>query len=167
MGLSAEEFGERYDSCIMQERIEFDEQYPGQGQAGFYASCQNGEYLIWQLSQLPEEVLSLYKLQLAEIARRAANRACGYVAAADTSVDITTAVEYSKAANRAANRAADRATTTEVAFLDTDRTTTYAVAAAGNSIDVCNVAACAEARQEELQKQAKDIHELIPAWPGE
>ena len=167
MGLSAEEFGRRYVSCIMQERAEFDRLYPGKGQAGFYTSCQNGEYLIWQLRQLPWKVLSLYRLQLAEIARRAANRACGYVAAADTSADIPTAVKYLTDAKRAANRAADLATKTADAFLNTDRATSFAVAAAGNSIDVCNVAACAEARQKELQMQADDVHELIPVWPGE
>ena len=62
--------------------MQFDRDNPGLGQAGFYAACKNGEYLIWQLRQLPWEVLKPYRGHLSEIAERAAKRTMEYAAVA-------------------------------------------------------------------------------------
>ena len=90
MSISAYDFGKKHDSCILHERKEFDEQNPGQGQAGFYASCQNGNYLLWQLCRVPEEQLLPHMAALAEIAKRAAKRAGGYAATYYTAANYTT-----------------------------------------------------------------------------
>ena len=152
MTLSATEFGKRHCSCIMQDRIEFDEQYPGKGQAGFYASCQNGSYLLWQLCRVPEEQLLPHVAHLAEIAKRAAKRAEGYA----TSTDAY-AYAYAHATDDYA----------VVYVVCAAATATHYAASCAALAKAANPAEADAARQKERQLQANDIHELIPAWPGE
>ena len=149
---TAYEFGKKHDSCILHEREEFDRLYPGAGQSGFYAACQDGEYLIWQLRKLSENQLMPYKAQLAEIAKRAAKRAEGYA----TSTDAY-AYAYAHATDDYA----------VVYVVCAAATATHYAASCAALAKAANPAEADAARQKERQLQANDIHELIPAWPGE
>ena len=157
MGQSATAFGKRHGSCILGERMQFDRANPGAGQAGFYEACQNGEYLLWQLYKLPGKVLNLYRKQYVEIARRAAKRAAEYAA---TATDAEAAA-YAGVAEAFASRAARPKYVTFAAAA------TRATEAAAFAAEAAAAAAAMNAaRHKELQRQADDIHQLIPVWPG-
>ena len=154
MTQSAYEFGVKHKSCILEERKEFDRLHPGQGQAGFYAACQNSVHLLWQLYKLPGKVLNLYRKQYIEIARRAAKRAEEYAA---TSTDTKAAKYAGDAASFYSRAARPKYVISTTAVTRATDAAAYAAAAATDSV---------AAWQKELELQAADIHELIPVWPG-
>lgn len=143
---TATQFGKLHLAPNMQERIKFDNENPGAGQAGYYLADQNGQSLLWQLRRLSEEQLSPYKEQFAIIAKRAARRAFKY----------PNIVAYANTVGYAGSVA-------------TATTATNAIESA--SCAVSCAAACATeidgSQLKELMAQAEDIKELIPFWPGE
>lgn len=180
MGQSAYDFGQQHRSCILEERKEFDRLNPGAGQSGFYTACQNGEYLLWQLAQLPNEVLAPYRVQITKIVNKAVKRAGKYAAeaasyAAYTTASVTTvdadAVDATYAAEVSeVSDIVNGAAAAVAAFAAAARNAAnvfYAYAYAAAAVRAAAAAATASERQAELQQQADDIHMLIPTWPGE
>ena len=161
---SAYKFGQQHNSCILDERKEFDRLNPGAGQAGFYEACKNGRHLLWQLRKLSEEQLKPYRASLVEVARRAAARAREW-ASMTIVYDIVDADSYADyAAMDAANaaNAAEKAAEGDSVFF-VARETTHAALWAGQAAAFSG----GRSRQrKELELQAADIHELIQVWPG-
>ena len=175
---SAYDFGQQHNSCILKERKEFDRLNPDAGQSGFYATCQDGSYLLWQLAQLSDEILAPYRAQITKIVNKAVKRAgkyaveaisyAAYTATAVVAIDATAVdtayadevAEVADIANGAAAAVAAFAAAVRNAANGSYAASTAAVRAAA-------AAATASERQAELQQQADDIHMLIPAWPGE
>jgi hypothetical protein len=188
MMLTAIEFGERFKSCepAMQWRRSLP---PGTMQAEAYQLCDRGDWLLWQLTrpgvvQLQPEIDRIVERIVARAIRRAQQALYGIRANWATKWRRwarcwLSGEDRSEAAAAEAAVAADAITIAEAAEAVTaSETAVWAAIWLTKAAWITEIRGASEAaawaaaeqtadvEMMELRRQAREIHRLIPVWPG-
>jgi hypothetical protein len=188
--LSAYEWGLKQKSCeealIVRKALG-----PNKTQSDFYLICDRGDWSLWQLDKLPKEKREEIKPLLAKIAYKIADRAvrnyvlnCGFLEMEEWAENWLNGKRRTYeliigTVKRATWKAAwEREGETKTLWAAAE--TLWAIVEAAKAIETEKTTFCItiwamrvaeiaaeEDKYTELLKQANDIKELIPHWPGD